>query len=93
MPSTVDKSPLSPEKSKVVSTSMAPLHLLSDFAAVEWSRRENRQIRSSTLSGRTIYLLRSLIRCSCGAVMTPKGAMGRNGKYHYYTGMRKGMRG
>lgn len=30
------------------------------------------------------YSLRGLIRCACGAMMTPKGAHGRNGKYHYY---------
>ncbi len=30
------------------------------------------------------YLLRSLVRCACGAMMTPKSAVGRNGTYHYY---------
>jgi DNA repair exonuclease SbcCD ATPase subunit len=30
------------------------------------------------------YLLRELIRCGCGAQMTPAGAHGHGGKYHYY---------
>ena len=30
------------------------------------------------------YLLRGLVRCSCGAQMTPAGAHGHGGKYHYY---------
>lgn len=33
--------------------------------------------------GRT-YLLRSLIRCACGAMMTPQGTQGRPRTYHYY---------
>lgn len=35
------------------------------------------------------YPLRGLVRCACGAMMTPKGAHGRNGKYHYYECTRK----
>lgn len=35
------------------------------------------------------YPLRGLVRCGCGAMMTPKGAHGRNGKYHYYECTRK----
>jgi hypothetical protein len=46
--------------------------------------RSNRQ-RSR---GRS-YLLRSLVRCGCGAMMSPKGAHGRNGKFHYYECTRK----
>lgn len=30
------------------------------------------------------YLLRGLVRCGCGAQMTPAGAHGHGGKYHYY---------
>ncbi|MCA9076597.1 MAG: recombinase family protein [Planctomycetaceae bacterium] len=30
------------------------------------------------------YLLRGLVQCGCGAMMTPKSAHGRNRKYHYY---------
>jgi site-specific DNA recombinase len=30
------------------------------------------------------YTLRGLVRCGCGAMMTPKGAHGRGRKYHYY---------
>src|SRR5437899_311508 len=30
------------------------------------------------------YILRGLVRCGCGAMMTPKGAHGRGKKYHYY---------
>lgn len=30
------------------------------------------------------YLLRGLVRCGCGAMMTPKGAHGRSGKHFYY---------
>ena len=35
------------------------------------------------------YTLRGLVRCGCGAVMTPKSATGRNGKFHYYECTRK----
>ncbi len=35
------------------------------------------------------YSLRGLVRCGCGAVMTPKSATGRNGKHHYYECTRK----
>ncbi len=35
------------------------------------------------------YTLRGLVRCRCGAVMTPKSATGRNGKFHYYECTRK----
>jgi DNA invertase Pin-like site-specific DNA recombinase len=35
------------------------------------------------------YPLRGLVRCGCGAMMTPKGAHGRNAKYHYYECTRK----
>ena len=35
------------------------------------------------------YILRGLVRCGCGAVMTPKSATGRNGKFHYYECTRK----
>lgn len=35
------------------------------------------------------YPLRGLVRCTCGAMMTPKGAHGRNEKYHYYECTRK----
>jgi site-specific DNA recombinase len=31
-----------------------------------------------------VYLLRGLIRCPCGAMMTPKGAVGRSRTHHYY---------
>lgn len=30
------------------------------------------------------YLLRGIVRCSCGAHMTPQGAQGRSKTYHYY---------
>lgn len=35
------------------------------------------------------YTLRGLVRCGCGAAMTPKSAIGRNGKHHYYECTRK----
>lgn len=35
------------------------------------------------------YTLRGLVRCGCGAAMTPKSATGRNGKFHYYECTRK----
>ena len=35
------------------------------------------------------YTLRGLVRCACGAVMTPKSATGRNGKHYYYECTRK----
>ena len=35
------------------------------------------------------YTLRGLVRCGCGAVMTPKSATGRNRKFHYYECTRK----
>ena len=35
------------------------------------------------------YTLRGLVRCGCGAVMTPKSATGRNEKFHYYECTRK----
>jgi site-specific DNA recombinase len=35
------------------------------------------------------YPLRGLIRCGCGAMMTPKGAHGRSRKYFYYECTRK----
>ena len=38
--------------------------------------------------GRT-YLLRGLVHCRCGAVMTPKSANGRSAKYFYYECTRK----
>lgn len=31
------------------------------------------------------YSLRGLVRCRCGAMMTPKGAHGKRAKFHYYT--------
>jgi len=41
-------------------------------------RRNHRYAR-----GRS-YLLKGLVRCGCGAMMTPKSAVGRNKTYHYY---------
>jgi site-specific DNA recombinase len=31
-----------------------------------------------------VYLLGGLVRCGCGAMMTPKGAVGRTRTHHYY---------
>lgn len=42
-----------------------------------------RRVNAKHTRGRG-YALRGLVRCRCGAMMTPKGAIGRGGKYHYY---------
>lgn len=66
----------------------------AQFDRVQRKLDENTQHRRNHRYTRgRCYLLRSLIRCSCGAVMTPKGAIGRNGKYHYYTCTRQGHEG
>jgi site-specific DNA recombinase len=50
-------------------------------ARVGETRRHRRNHRYSR--GRS-YLLRGLVRCSCGSHMTPQGAQGRSSTYHYY---------
>ncbi len=39
------------------------------------------------------YLLRGLIQCGCGAMMTPKSSNGKGGKYYYYTCTRQNHMG
>lgn len=39
------------------------------------------------------YILRGLVRCQCGALMTPKSATGRSGKFYYYECTRKSHQG
>lgn len=39
------------------------------------------------------YILRGLIQCGCGAMMTPKGSWGRDNKYHYYVCTRQNHHG
>ena len=39
------------------------------------------------------YSLRGLVRCGCGAMMTPKSANGRSRKHHYYECTRKSHQG
>ena len=39
------------------------------------------------------YPLRGLVRCGCGAMMTPKGAVGRKETYHYYNCTRQNHQG
>lgn len=50
-------------------------------ARVGETRRHRRNHRYAR--GRS-YLLRGLVRCRCGAHMTPQGAQGRSNTYHYY---------
>src|SRR5438874_4834639 len=44
-------------------------------------RRPPRSTLFPTRRSSDLYLLKSLVRCACGAMMTPKGAVGRNGTY------------
>ncbi len=39
------------------------------------------------------YVLRGLIQCSCGAMMTPKSSWGRDNKYYYYVCTRQNHHG
>lgn len=39
------------------------------------------------------YILRGLIQCGCGAMMTPKSSNGKGGRYHYYTCTRQNHHG
>lgn len=46
----------------------------------------NKQGRTNTRKSRDYgYPLRGLVRCRCGAMMTPKGAFARGRQYHYYS--------
>ena len=45
----------------------------------------NRTKTNSRQAHGRCYILRGLVQCGCGAMMTPKSANGKGGKYHYYT--------
>ncbi len=55
------------------------------FARVQARLGETtRHRRNHKYSRGRSYLLRGIVRCSCGAHMTPQGAQGRSKTYHYY---------
>ena len=60
------------------------------FERVQQLLHETATTRANTVRIRDrVYRLKGLIRCRCGAVMTPKSANGRSSKYHYYECTRK----
>jgi site-specific DNA recombinase len=62
-----------------------PLISKEQFERVQRILGETTKHRSNRRKSRGRgYPLRGLVRCGCGAMMTPKGAHGRSGKYHSY---------
>ncbi len=71
-----------------------PLIPRAQFERVQRLLDANKAQCSNSLHSRDYgYPLRGLVRCRCGAMMTPKGARGRKRKYHYYSCTRKGHQG
>ncbi len=67
-----------------------PLVSQEQFERVQAILDQTTKHRSNRTTGRgRDYTLRGLVRCRCGAVMTPKSATGRNGKFRYYECTRK----
>ena len=67
-----------------------PLISKVQFERVQVILDQTTKHRSNRTAGRgRDYTLRGLVRCRCGAVMTPKSATGRNGKHRYYECTRK----
>jgi len=67
-----------------------PLISKEQFERVQAILDQTTKHRSNRTAGRgRDYTLRGLVRCRCGAVMTPKSATGRNGKHRYYECTRK----
>lgn len=67
-----------------------PLVSKEQFERVQAILDKTTEHRSNRITGRgRDYTLRGLVRCRCGAVMTPKSATGRNGKHRYYECTRK----
>ena len=64
------------------------------FARVQQKLEATTRTRSNHLhtNGRC-YILRGLIQCGCGAMMTPKSSWGRDNKYHYYVCTRQNHHG
>lgn len=62
-----------------------PIISSEQFDLVQMKLNQTTKTRSNfTYSRGRQYLLRGLIRCRCGAMLTPKGATGRNRTHHYY---------
>lgn len=71
-----------------------PIISKEQFERVQAILDQTRKHRSNRTTGRgRDYTLRGLVRCRCGAVMTPKCATGRNGKHRYYECTRKNHQG
>lgn len=67
-----------------------PIVSQEQFERVQAILDQTTKHRSNRTTGRgQDYTLRGLVRCGCGAVMPPKSATGRSGKFRYYECTRK----
>jgi hypothetical protein len=63
-----------------------PIITQAQFERVQRLLDANRRGRTNTTRSRDYgYPLRGLVRCRCGAMMTPKGAFAKGRQYHYYS--------
>jgi site-specific DNA recombinase len=69
----------------VAENSHEPLITRQQFERVQTLLNKTTTHRSNRKKSRGRgYTLRGLVRCACGAAMTPKSATGRNETFHYY---------